>query len=42
MCTDGYPTPAYLRTITKIGNVSYVGEMEEVTEGSAFLEHFFR
>lgn len=38
---SGYPTPSYLRSITKIGNISYVGEMEEETEGSRFLEKLF-
>ena len=36
-----YPEPAYLRERTKIGNVSYKGEMDEVTEGSEFLVDLF-
>lgn len=36
-----YPTPDYLRSVTKIGNISNKGEMEEVTEGSEFLEQLF-
>ena len=35
---DGYPTPAYLRSILKIGNIKNVGEMEEITEGSEFMK----
>lgn len=36
-----YPHPDYLKKVTKIGNVSYVGEMKEETEGSTFLETLF-
>ena len=32
-----YPDPAYLRSITAIGNVKYVSEMEEVTPGSELI-----
>lgn len=35
---DGYPTPDYLRSIYKIGNISNVGEMEEITEGSELVK----
>lgn len=38
---EGYPTAEELRQITKIGNIKNVGEMEEVTEGSEFLEELF-
>jgi len=38
---DGYPKPDYLRSITKIGNISNVGEMEEETDGSQFLKELF-
>jgi hypothetical protein len=38
---DGYPTPDYLRSITKIGNIKNVGEMDEVTEGSELLKELF-
>lgn len=42
VCHDpNYPAPDYLRSVTKIGNISNQGEMEEVTEGSAFLEQLF-
>lgn len=36
-----YPSPKRLRDITKIGNVSCKGEMDEVTEGSEFLKELF-
>lgn len=32
-----YPTPDYLRSITAIGNVKYVSEMDEVTSGSELI-----
>lgn len=38
---DGYPEPDYLRSITKIGNIKNVGEMEEITEGSEYLKELF-
>lgn len=34
---DGYPTPAYLRSITKVGNIGYKGETQESTEGSELI-----
>ena len=34
---DGYPTPDYLRSITKVGNIGYEGEMEGPTEGSELI-----
>jgi hypothetical protein len=34
---DGYPTPAKLRSLYKIGNVSNVSEMTQVTEGSEWI-----
>nr|WP_269330391.1 nucleoside hydrolase-like domain-containing protein [Kineosporia babensis] len=34
---DGYPSPAKLRSLYKIGNISNVGEMTEVTEGSELI-----
>ena len=33
-----YPTPAYLESILKIGNIKNVGEMDEITEGSEFMK----
>ena len=35
---EGYPTPGYLKSILKIGNIKNKGEMEEVTEGSEFIK----
>ncbi len=35
---DGYPTPDYLRSITKIGNIGYEGEMEKSSEGSDLIK----
>jgi len=34
---DGYPTPGYLRGITKVGNVGYKGELEAPSEGSELI-----
>ena len=34
---EGYPTPDYLRSIVKIGNVGYKGETEAPTEGSELI-----
>ena len=34
---DGYPTPEYLRSITKTGNVGYEGEMDAPSEGSELI-----
>lgn len=34
---DRFPTPEFLRSITKLGNVKAEGEMEEVTEGSQLI-----
>ena len=34
---DGYPTPEYLRSITKVGNIGYEGEMDAPTEGSELI-----
>ena len=33
----GYPAPDYLRSIVKIGNIGYEGEMETPTEGSELI-----
>ncbi len=33
-----YPTPDYLRSITKIGNVGYVSDMSNATEGSNLIK----
>lgn len=34
---EGYPTPDYLRSITKVGNIGYEGEREAPTEGSELI-----
>lgn len=36
-----YPSPERLRSLYAVGNVSYKGEMDEVTEGSRLLERLF-
>lgn len=36
--SPNYPTPDYLRSITKIGNIGYVSDMEEATEGSNLIK----
>ena len=38
---ENYPEPDYLRSVTKIGNITNQGEMDEVTEGSEFLVDLF-
>ncbi|NMO49794.1 DUF1593 domain-containing protein [Actinoplanes sp. TBRC 11911] len=35
---DGYPSPAKLRALYKIGNIDNVGEMDKDTQGSAWIE----
>ena len=35
---EGYPTPEYLRSVTKVGNIGYEGEMEHSTEGSDLIK----
>ncbi len=35
---EGYPTPEYLRSITKVGNIGYEGEMEKPSEGSELIK----
>ena len=41
MHAQGYPTPDYLKSVTHIGNITNVGEMEKVTDGSEFLKNLF-
>ena len=36
-----YPTADYLRSVTHIGNISNVGEMDQITDGSEFLKQLF-
>lgn len=33
-----YPTPEYLKSVTKVGNIGYVGDTEEDTEGSNLIK----
>ncbi len=33
-----FPAPAYLRSVTRIGNIDFEGEMEKDTEGSDFIK----
>lgn len=33
-----YPTPEYLKSIVKVGNITFEGEMETDTEGSDFIK----
>ena len=34
----GYPTANYLRSVVKVGNIDFEGEMQKNTEGSAFIK----
>ena len=33
-----YPTPAYLKSVTKVGNIGYKGEMDSKTAGSELIK----
>lgn len=35
---QGFPTANYLRSLIKVGNIDFEGEMEKVTEGSEFIK----
>ena len=35
---EGYPTANYLRSIIRVGNIDFEGEMEKDTEGSDFIK----
>ncbi len=35
----GYPTADYLRSIVKVGNIDFEGEMEKISEGSEFIKN---
>ncbi|MBX2900756.1 MAG: DUF1593 domain-containing protein [Cyclobacteriaceae bacterium] len=35
---SGFPTADYLRSVTRIGNIDFEGEMEKDTEGSDFIK----
>ena len=32
-----YPSPAYLNSLVKVGNIDFEGEMEQITEGSEWI-----
>ena len=34
-----YPTPEYLKSIIRVGNIDFEGEMKKVTEGSEFIKN---
>jgi hypothetical protein len=36
---DGFPAANYLRSLIKVGNIDFEGEMEKVTEGSEFIKN---
>lgn len=33
-----YPSPAYLNSLVKVGNIDFEGEMEQITEGSEWIK----
>lgn len=33
-----YPTPAYLKSVTKVGSIGYKGDMDNATEGSELIK----
>jgi Protein of unknown function (DUF1593) len=35
----GFPTADHLRTLIKVGNIDFEGEMEKITEGSEFIKN---
>ncbi len=35
---DGFPTPEYLKSIIRVGNIDFEGEMEMETEGADFIK----
>ncbi len=35
---ESYPTPEYLKSIIKVGNINFEGDMAEATEGSDFIK----
>ena len=35
--SSGYPSPEYLRSVTKIGNISFGGEIDKPSEGSELI-----
>ncbi len=36
---ENYPTPNYLKSVVKIGNIGYTGDMDEATEGSEHIKN---
>lgn len=34
----GYPSPDYLKSIVKVGNIDFEGEMDKITEGSEWIK----
>lgn len=36
---SNYPTPEYLKSIVRIGNIDFEGEMNHVTDGSEFIKN---
>lgn len=36
---NNYPTPNYLKSVVKIGNIGYMGDMDEATEGSEHIKN---
>ncbi len=37
---EGYPSPEHVRSLVKIGNIGYEGEMEHSTEGSELIRKY--
>ncbi|MCK5443260.1 MAG: DUF1593 domain-containing protein [Maribacter sp.] len=35
---DGYPTANHLRSLVRVGNIDFEGEMEKITQGSEFIK----
>ncbi|NID08677.1 DUF1593 domain-containing protein [Fibrivirga algicola] len=36
---SGYPTPTYLKSLVRVGNIDFEGEMSQDTEGSDFIKN---
>lgn len=37
--SKNYPTPEYLRSLVKVGNIDFEGEMEKITDGSEWIKN---
>lgn len=37
--SKAYPTPDYLRSLVKVGNIDFEGEMEKITDGSEWIKN---